>query len=317
MVAVLIATYRRFDELKRCLDCLERQTRPPDRVVVIDNAAENDIKALVESYGEYFQYLPLTENKGCGSALKAGEQYCLVQFGDRLSHFFILDDDAVLPENTLAVLLAELSKTEFALAAPLLTAPEGTLFGFPDQVKCPPRRINQSFKMPQDVQNYYGNQPVSIRWCVGTCFLVKASAVGKLGFHRDDFWMCGEDIEFSLRVCQAMGGILVPSVVVRHLYPQSNDEREKLRRYYLRIGSMTQNVTYTALYLHRNSRNFYYIFANYWRFLKDTKWAWRSFKYAWMIFWNGAILAEPSGKASGERLRAMMRSDWAAENNRQ
>ncbi|NJK90780.1 MAG: hypothetical protein HC904_02460, partial [Blastochloris sp.] len=73
-VVAVIATYRRGAELCRVLEMLDRQTRRLHGVVVVDNAAEVDLKKRMErrawSMGEAADmtqliYLPQAANKGC------------------------------------------------------------------------------------------------------------------------------------------------------------------------------------------------------------------------------------------------------------
>jgi GT2 family glycosyltransferase len=48
-VAVVIPTHDRRESLLRCLDALERQTRPPDEVIVVDDAGRDGLAAAVEA----------------------------------------------------------------------------------------------------------------------------------------------------------------------------------------------------------------------------------------------------------------------------
>ena len=47
--AVVIATYRRPDDVARCLDAIGRQTRPPDELVVVDASPDTLTRDLVAS----------------------------------------------------------------------------------------------------------------------------------------------------------------------------------------------------------------------------------------------------------------------------
>jgi GT2 family glycosyltransferase len=310
-LVVLIATYRRRNELKRCLDCLERQTHPPDQVVVLDNAAEADIKTLVESFGARFHYLPLPVNLGCSAALKTGEEYAFKEWGEQLSHFWIMDDDAAPEPHTLEQLLDADRQTTAAIITPICTTPAGELFGLPDAVKPVPRKIRKAFRSSRDVQNYFGVQLVPIYWCTGVSCLVKSRAVKESGLHRDDFWMQGDDLEFSMRICRQYGGVLVPWVVTPHLYPATGKGSESA---HIKACSLLQNTTYLGAHEIRTWRTFYYIFANLWRFFKELGVNAHTVRYGLRAMFNGAILAEPAGRDSGARLRQQLARDFTGIN---
>ena len=46
-VAVIIATYRRPDDVARCLDAIALQTREPDELVVVDASPDDRTRDLV------------------------------------------------------------------------------------------------------------------------------------------------------------------------------------------------------------------------------------------------------------------------------
>lgn len=51
-VGVAIPTFQRPRELRRALDSVLGQTQPPDRIIVSDDANQNNIETLVHSYGD-------------------------------------------------------------------------------------------------------------------------------------------------------------------------------------------------------------------------------------------------------------------------
>src|SRR3954447_6575625 len=46
-VCAVVVTYNRRDLLVRCLDHLERQSRPPERILVVDNASTDGTAELL------------------------------------------------------------------------------------------------------------------------------------------------------------------------------------------------------------------------------------------------------------------------------
>ena len=309
MVAVVIPTYRRFNELKRCLACIDHQTRKADFVVVVDNDANAATQELVEKSGEHFRYLPMPENIGCGAALKAGEKYIFEKWKDQVSHIWIMDDDAAPEPKTLEQLLEAANQTSAAIIAPICTAPDGTIFGLPDTVKLAPRKIRKSFKVPQDIRNYYKERLIPIRWCVGTSILVKAWAIKESGLHRDDFWMQGEDMEFSMRICRTYGGVWDTWTTMPHLFPPGLNGETVSWAYFSKFCSVLQNMAYIVFHETRSLFNWYCLAVIYRRFFMIFGWRFLTFKYALITFWNGVFLAEPAGQPSGKKLRMLVNID--------
>jgi GT2 family glycosyltransferase len=305
-VVALIATYRRFDELKRCLDCLVAQTRSLSAVVVVDNAAEDDIKALVESRGVRFCYLPLPGNQGCGAALKTGEEYSFKEWGAQVSHFWVMDDDAAPTPATLEQLLDADAQTAAAIVAPICVTSEGKLFGLPDTVKLVPRKIRKTFRSPREVRDYFGARLAPIRWCVGVSFLVKSRAVRESGLHRADFWMHGEDLEFSMRLCLSHGGVLDTLTIIPHLYPPGTHDGSMSATHFAKFCFHLQNMAYLVSHEIRNWFNWYCLGAAYRRFFVTFGWRWLTVRYALITFWNGVVLAKTVGRLGGKKLRLMI-----------
>lgn len=67
-VAVIIVNWNGGELLMRCLDALRRQTRAPDRVVIIDNDSRDDSVARVENRVELSEVIRLGRNAGFAEA---------------------------------------------------------------------------------------------------------------------------------------------------------------------------------------------------------------------------------------------------------
>ncbi|HQR26547.1 MAG TPA: glycosyltransferase family 2 protein [Nocardioides sp.] len=102
-VAVVVVTHNRADLLRRMLDGLAAQTRPPDAVYVVDNASSDHTRAVLESRPD----LPLrvthsTENLGGAGGFHLGVEQAYRAGHDRI---WLMDDDVVPAPDCLAVLV--------------------------------------------------------------------------------------------------------------------------------------------------------------------------------------------------------------------
>jgi GT2 family glycosyltransferase len=126
--------------------------------------------------------------------------------------------------------------------------------------------------------------------------LVTRRAIEELGYHRTDYWVRGEDLEFSLRITHRFRGLYVPRARVAHLPPEPVGEASRESEY-AKHRAMLQNIAYTALRLPHGRRIFRTIPGNWRRFLSTWGFTPRAFGGAIEAFWRGAVQGRPVGTA--------------------
>ncbi len=293
VVVGVTATYRRPAEVERLLRSLEASKCPLHALVIVDNADDPATKALVSSAGLRIEYLSPGTNLGCGGGLHAGERLAMEKFGRELTHLWILDDDAVVEPRTLGVLLTAMDHEAADTAHPLVIDSEGMLGWFPgllDPVKFQRVKVRQT---PDEFVARAGLDPVPFSWAQGIALLVTRRAIDSLGLHRTDYWVRGEDLEFSLRITKDFRGLYIPAAHVQHLPPDSTGPVTPEVEYRKHLA-MLQNIAYTALRLPHGRRIARTIPGNWLRFLRSWPLS-RAFIDSIGAFWKGAILARPAG----------------------
>ena len=105
-VVVIVSTYRRPMELERLFQSLLAGTQPPYAAVVNDDSADTATAEVVRKLGIPHEFLvrePAPTNtaaSGWNRALDVAVQ----RFGDKATHYLIIDDDAKVDKDTLAFL---------------------------------------------------------------------------------------------------------------------------------------------------------------------------------------------------------------------
>jgi GT2 family glycosyltransferase len=67
MVTVVVLSYKRLDELERCLDSIRAQDYPRIETIVVDNHSEENVAGVVQRYGDGVRLIELPANLGpCG-----------------------------------------------------------------------------------------------------------------------------------------------------------------------------------------------------------------------------------------------------------
>jgi GT2 family glycosyltransferase len=286
----LIATYRRPRELERLLDSLAGEEL--SAAIVVDNEGNGEVRMLVEKTGPWAHYVDPGANLGCGGGLRLAEERALELAGSTLTHLLILDDDAVLAPGTVGALAEALEKELASLAYPLITANGGQVGWLPGLAERT-RGLRDTFEgTPEDFRAQFGSAPRDVVWAQGICLLVTVAEVKRWGLHRDDFWVRGEDLEFSLRLTAHERGIFVPTVVVQHLPPPETAPLSREAEY-LKHCALVQNMAFIGFRLRHGRRIAWTVPGALRRFFRV--WSWAAMSDALRALWRGAVLGQPAG----------------------
>ena len=181
------------------------------------------------------------------------------------------------------------------VSCPLVVAPSGRIGWVPGLRDRQLQRIGESSPAPDEYSRRIG-RATELVWAQGIALLVTRRALQEAGLHRDDFWVRGEDLEFSLRLCGRFPGVLAAQAFVQHLPPPESGTASREAEY-LKHCAMVQNNLYLALRLSHGHRVLYAIPGTLRRFL--ALWGWRACRDAVLAFWRGGLRAEPAGRGAG------------------
>jgi rhamnopyranosyl-N-acetylglucosaminyl-diphospho-decaprenol beta-1,3/1,4-galactofuranosyltransferase len=117
-ICAVVVTHNRPDELAKSLDVLTTQTRLPDRLIVVDNAADDRVRELVTGQPVPTTYLGSRRNLGGAGGFALGILHALALGADWV---WLADDDGH-PADTrvLATLLACAQRHGLAEVSPMV-----------------------------------------------------------------------------------------------------------------------------------------------------------------------------------------------------
>ncbi len=302
-VVAIVVTHRRPQELRRLLDGLETSAVPLLGCVIVDHEAAGAVKALEGKYRLQVIVREDASNPGPGAGWANGTEEALRVFGREVDSLWYLDDDVVLGPDVLGILLDEMERSHACAIAPLLSDSAGSLWAFPEPVPKPLRRLIREVRTPQEALEKIGPRPVEACWATGACFLVKRLAVEVVGPHRRDFWMLGEDLEFSMRLSAVGRLVFTCQAVVPHLPPVAADAGQARRSDYRKFVSLLQNLAFLSFHAPHSRHMRTYLAGNFRRFFRTHGLGWGTCRDAVLCFWNGALGGHPAGHVSGRRLR--------------
>ena len=302
VVVAVIASFRRPVELRRLLASFGGIRAPLEAVVVTDNGNDEESREVVASFGEKAARLVPPVNLGCGGGLRLAIDHAIEKYGERLTHVWILDDDAVVEPETLARLLAAGDAVHADVIYPMVVDGTGRIGWFPGLLRTEPWRAIRQVETPAEYLARCGPALVPFSWSPGVCLLVSARALVAVGPPRGDYWVRGEDLEFSLRLTARFPSAFVPSVVVQHLQaPVTNPVARGAER--IRYLAMMQNLGYTGFRLRHGRRMLRTLPGNSFRFFRAHGWTPRNVTGLARALWRGAVHGYPAGDPRGNALQ--------------
>lgn len=212
-VVAIVVSYNRPVELKKVITALKNQMRPPDHVIVVDNASLVPASVTLADYTNV-EILRSDVNTGGAGGFAVGLSRSLELSPDWV---WMMDDDAVPRTDALVKLLNSIS----VIAA--YPGPIGalcpTVIEF-DAVALVHRRKFyrwcgwESYIRPAS----YSSGPVEIDAGSFVGFLVNSKAALEVGVPKAGFFLSYDDTEYSLRLKKAgYRNWLVPNSLIDHL----------------------------------------------------------------------------------------------------
>ncbi|MUN42025.1 glycosyltransferase [Actinomadura litoris] len=206
-VAAVVVTFDRRELLAEALTALGAQTRPPDRIVVVDNASRDGTAAMVRDRFPGVELRELPRNVGGAGGFGAG--MALALDSDLL---WLLDDDTVPEPGALRALLD--ARDRAAGGPPTLVASRVVWTDGRDHPMNTPRAKPRASAAETEAARAAGCVP--IRSASFVSVLVDAAAVRERGLPVADYFLWNDDFEFTTRLLRGRRGLLCPASVAVH-----------------------------------------------------------------------------------------------------
>jgi GT2 family glycosyltransferase len=214
-VCAIIVTYNRRELLRECLHALLNQTRPVDRILVINNVSTDGTAEMLASEFAASQHpqievRTLAANVGGAGGFHEGMR--IAADAGQFGWLWLMDDDTIARPDALEQLLSAWEQFPAERKPVLLTSKAVWTDGTIHPMNVPQPR-------PGDAEGAYlaaERGTLSIRTATFVSMLVRAECVQRNGLPVADYFIWGEDVEYSGRVLRDQFGIVVPRSVVLH-----------------------------------------------------------------------------------------------------
>lgn len=212
-VTAVVVTYNRPDLLRESLDALADQTRPADRVIIIDNASTDESGRVADEHHIGADVLHLNRNVGGAGGFTAGMAHAL-RSGEHTDFLWIMDDDTVpLPDALAELLAADHRLQQRGISAAVLSSRAVWTDGRDHPMNSSRTRLG----VPQsEVERFAEIGVRPIRTASFVSALIRAGEVRTHGLPKADYFIWSDDFEFTGRLLRSGQGFAVPGSVVEH-----------------------------------------------------------------------------------------------------
>lgn len=269
----IVVTYNRKLLLSECIEAITKQTIKPEKTFIIDNASTDGTKEFLEEKGIFndksIEYIKQDKNSGGAGGFYRGFQESIKQDFDFL---WVMDDDTIPEKTCLEELLkaASITKKDSSFIASSIYGPNGEFLNVP--------KVNDK-KSPNGYDYWYEeleNALVNIKDATFVSLLINKKAIDKCGLPCKDFFIWGDDTEYTTRIINNYG----PA----YICGKSKAIHKRANCMALKIKNET-NISRIKMF-HYFYRNTAIINYNYKGFLKMLKFIIRQFLYSYKLLFS-------------------------------
>lgn len=206
-VTLITVTFRSAAVLPGLLDSIRPALEGVDaRVVVVDNASDDDSVAVARTSPVVDRVLALPHNGGYAAGINAGVAAC-----PDSAAYLVLNPDIRLWPGSVAPLLRALADPRTAIAVPRLVDEHGVLLRSlrrePSVLRCAGealiggRRAGRWPPLGEVIMrpSAYEDPSTAAVWATGGAMLLSAAALRAIGPWDESFFLYEEEVEFALR----------------------------------------------------------------------------------------------------------------------
>ena len=250
-VIAIIVTYNRKQLLEECLEAVLKQTVTVYKIILIDNASTDGTEMLFKNGERYdlpqIEYHKMSENLGGSGGFYEGIKLCRE---DTYSWAWIMDDDTIPNADCLEKLLKAKDKIDgkIGFLASYIKGPNDEAMNVPT-LDMTPSKNGYPFWY-----KYLNEKCVQVAAATFVSILVNQEAVLKCGLPCKDYFIWGDDAEYTQRIsthyapCYFVGD----SVAVHKRYNakkldimlETDPKRLQMFQYYFRNMTINMGVFY-------------------------------------------------------------------------
>jgi rhamnopyranosyl-N-acetylglucosaminyl-diphospho-decaprenol beta-1,3/1,4-galactofuranosyltransferase len=209
-IIAVVWTYNRFELACRCIEAVLDQSRPADRVIVVDSASPDGSGSRLRDAFTEVEVIELPDNGGPGAAISAA----FATVGDQLpDYFWLVEDDSFPQENCLEMAVEQAAQID--------------QLGILGPVGCMIKRgqWRATSELPP-------GESRAVDFVVLDGSLVSGEAVRESGYPKTDYFLMMVDVEYPLRMARGGFAMVQVGLPYRQLRLGAAAEGHSWRNYY-------------------------------------------------------------------------------------
>ena len=225
--AAVIVTYNRKSMLMNCIAKVLMQKPEAPEVIIIDNASTDGTESYIRSLNNpQIHYYNTGENFGGAGGFAYGlEKACLLGF----DYCWIMDDDTYPQEDAFQSLYVKIQEIDASYVCSRVMWTDGNVCS----MNTPPTAKRGCFNNPKALNLHL----MEIQGCSFVSCMVNMKYMKQVGLPIAEFFIYGDDVEFTRRLETKSKGYLDLDSVVIHAMPNNNVasivncETDRIERY--------------------------------------------------------------------------------------
>lgn len=223
----MIVTYNRRELLEESVAAVLGQTRPPQSVLVVDNASDDGTAEMLAERFPDVEVMTLARNEGGAGGFHEGIKRA---HADGHSHFWLMDDDTIPQAPALEALLEAAEQApEAGLVASKVEWTDGRL-----------HPMNRPFLLwdatePMIAAAQAGQGLVPLRAATFVSMLLARATVDRHGLPEKRYFIWSDDIAYTARVLRHSPGFVATRSVAVHKTPTPHIAGTSGDRFYFHV----------------------------------------------------------------------------------
>lgn len=190
-IAAIVVTYNRSSLLRECIMALKESSQPVE-IVVVNNASTDDTEQMLEADVEKKEIIYYNTGKNLGGA--GGFSFGLKKAYELgYEYFWLMDDDTIVQKDSLEKLLLGIDKVnhQYGFLSSMALWTDGT------ECKMNHHTIADDWNERKLIVQ---KGMVPVRTATFVSFLLHRNTVKMVGFPIADYFIWGDDTEYSQRI---------------------------------------------------------------------------------------------------------------------
>ena len=208
-ICVVLVTYNRINLLKLAIEALLKQTYKIKKIVIVDNNSTDGTKEYLDELdSKKFEIINLQTNLGGAGGFYTGIKH-VGKSNYNCDYLWIMDDDTIVEENSLHNLIDGIEKLEeknrnigFVCSDVLYKDGSPCIMNVPTVDKVWNGELEDGI--------------VKVESASFVSILISMNAIKKVGLPIKEFFIWGDDVEYTRRISKVYDGYILGKSKVRH-----------------------------------------------------------------------------------------------------